>query len=91
MNKAERLNSNPQDEELSSLEDTDQNPWDEDSRSAEERILKASSNQNNGVNGTLLILSPMRDRSHALARFFRLMSTLDYPKHLISIGILEGA
>jgi len=40
--------------------------------------------------GTVLILSPMRDRAHALGRFFDMITKLTYPKHLISVGILEG-
>lgn len=48
---------------------------------------------------TVLILSPIRDRDgpgrrgtmgHDLDRFFGLLKHLDYPKSLISVGILEG-
>ena len=44
----------------------------------------------NGEGGTVLILTPMRDRAHALGRFFGMIAKLTYPKHLISVGILEG-
>ena len=40
--------------------------------------------------GTVLILCPMRDRAHALGRFFNMLTQLTYPKELISVAILEG-
>eukprot|EP01043_Picozoa_sp_COSAG02_P001989 COSAG02_NODE_44_length_45948_cov_81.673493_8_plen_363_part_00 len=49
-----------------------------------------------GLNGTVLILSPMHNRAHqskgemAMDRYFRLLSQLDYPKDLISLAVLEG-
>ena len=32
----------------------------------------------------------MRDRAHALGRFFNMLVHVTYPKHLLSVGILEG-
>ena len=39
---------------------------------------------------SVLILTPMKNSKKYLNRYFELISKLDYPRELISIGILEG-
>jgi glycosyltransferase involved in cell wall biosynthesis len=39
---------------------------------------------------SVLILTPMKNTKKRLNRYFELIGKLDYPRHLISIGILEG-
>ncbi len=41
-------------------------------------------------NGSVLILTPMRNTRKHLGRYFELVNRLQYPKELLSVGILEG-
>eukprot|EP01049_Picozoa_sp_SAG25_P001216 SAG25_NODE_48_length_18937_cov_1106.642637_14_plen_335_part_00 len=66
---------------------TTETPWTEAKANAGKRIAQRGKSS---VNGTILVLSPMRDRGHALGRFFDMLVGLTYPKHLISVAILEG-
>ena len=76
MAKAGLLSSDPQDEPLSDIEDSESQPWEEERRQADARIKSAGKgpNSTSEAAGTILILSPMRDRGHALSRFFGLIS-----------------
>ena len=57
---------------------------------ADMRTLVFGAHGAKGAEGTVLVVSPMRDRKHALERYFRLLDGLSYPRHLISLAIIEG-
>jgi hypothetical protein len=42
------------------------------------------------INGTVLILTPIKDASKHLDAYFQRLEKFQYPKHLISLGFLEG-
>lgn len=76
--------------------DQDDDDDDENVKEARGGQLGLSGCTAKGLNGTVLILSPMHNRAHqskgelAMDRYFRLLSQLDYPKDLISLAVLEG-
>ena len=82
----------------SQVDSGQQAPWADAKAESDMRIVARSGdnsrrNSSDGpgvARGTLLVLSPMRDRAHALDRFFEMLIGLTYPKHLVSVGVLEG-
>jgi hypothetical protein len=70
-----------------SVGDTNVRVW---TRREQSHYEQWSSLPNSKEQKTLLVLTPMMNSAKDLMHYFSLLDNLSYPKHLISLGILEG-